>query len=42
VRQVKGGWTRPRVVHADGWKIDACPVNGPAAASDGALRVAVA
>jgi hypothetical protein len=42
VRLVNGRWTRPRVLHADGWKIDACPVNGPAVASDGALRVAVA
>lgn len=24
------GWTRGIVVHADNWKIDACPVNGPA------------
>jgi hypothetical protein len=23
------GWTKPRPVHADGWKINACPVNGP-------------
>lgn len=23
------GWTRPRPVRADGWKIDGCPVNGP-------------
>ena len=42
VRLVKGKWTPPRVLHTDGWKIDACPVNGPAVASDGALRVAVA
>ena len=25
-----GGWSEPVHVHADGWKIDACPVNGPA------------
>lgn len=25
------GWTAPRAVHADGWKIDGCPVNGPQA-----------
>ncbi|HLL73904.1 MAG TPA: sialidase family protein [Pyrinomonadaceae bacterium] len=42
VRLVKGKWTPPRVLHADGWKIDACPVNGPSVASDGALRAAVA
>lgn len=29
VRQTPGGWTSPRVVHADGWKIAGCPVNGP-------------
>lgn len=23
------GWTEPVAVHADGWKIAACPVNGP-------------
>ena len=33
-------WTRG-TVHADGWKIDACPVNGPAVAAAGD-RVAVA
>lgn len=42
VRLVKGRWTQPRVLHADGWKIDACPVNGPSIASDGALRAAAA
>lgn len=30
VRRVDGEWSKPRVVHADGWKIGACPVNGPA------------
>jgi hypothetical protein len=24
-----GAWTRPAPVHDDGWKIPACPVNGP-------------
>lgn len=28
-RLEKGKWTEPRPVHADGWKIPACPVNGP-------------
>jgi hypothetical protein len=42
VRLARGRWTTPRVLHRDGWKIDACPVNGPAAASDGGARVAVA
>ena len=29
-------WTSPRDVHADGWKIAGCPVNGPMAVADGA------
>lgn len=41
VRQVDGQWTAPATVHADGWKIAACPVNGPAVAARGE-RVAVA
>lgn len=28
-RLEKGKWTEPTAVHADGWKIAACPVNGP-------------
>jgi hypothetical protein len=35
VRQVAGKWTSPSIVHADGWHIEACPVNGPALASRG-------
>jgi hypothetical protein len=30
-----GVWTKPVTVHADGWRIDACPVNGPAVAAHG-------
>ena len=30
VRRVGGKWTSPAPVHGDGWKINACPVNGPA------------
>ncbi len=30
VRWKGGEWTRPRSVSHDGWKIDGCPVNGPA------------
>jgi hypothetical protein len=41
VRWTDSGWTEATVVHSDGWKIDACPVNGPAVAADG-QRVAVA
>jgi hypothetical protein len=35
VRLVDGKWTSPSIVHADGWHIEACPVNGPALASRG-------
>ncbi len=33
VRRVNDRWTTPVPVHADGWKIAACPVNGPALAA---------
>lgn len=36
-----GRWTTPSVVHADGWRIQACPVNGPMLAAEG-RRVALA
>ena len=42
VRRVNGAWTEPRPVHADGWVIPACPVNGPAADGGGDGGVAVA
>lgn len=30
VSRLEGGkWTTPKPVHEDGWKINACPVNGP-------------
>jgi hypothetical protein len=29
VRRAANGWTTPRPVRADGWKITGCPVNGP-------------
>lgn len=41
VRWTDTAWSRATVVHADDWKIDACPVNGPAIAASGD-RVAVA
>jgi hypothetical protein len=28
-RLVDGKWTEPALVHADGWEISGCPVNGP-------------
>jgi len=36
VRHSPGGWSQPRPVHADGWKMPACPLNGPAVAARGA------
>lgn len=29
VKRTAAGWTEPRLVNPDGWKINACPVNGP-------------
>jgi hypothetical protein len=29
VRRTAKGWTQPRTLHADGWQIQGCPVNGP-------------
>jgi hypothetical protein len=37
----QGAWSPPRTVHDDGWKIEACPVNGAAIAARG-RQVAVA
>jgi hypothetical protein len=34
-RFAQGEWSTPVKVHADGWKIDGCPVNGPAVATRG-------
>lgn len=41
VRYRNGRWTVPQILHADGWEIHGCPVNGPAVAADG-MNVAVA
>lgn len=30
-----GAWTAPQPVHVDGWKMPACPVNGPSVAARG-------
>lgn len=30
VRRTPTGWSEPQLVHADGWHMPACPVNGPA------------
>ncbi len=40
VRQVNGKWTTPKTVHADGWQIKGCPVNGPRVAAQGNKLVA--
>jgi hypothetical protein len=39
-REVHGVWTTPLPLVAEGWKINACPVNGPAIVARGA-RVAI-
>ena len=41
VRRVDGRWTEPAILHADGWEIPGCPVNGPQVAASGE-RVVVA
>jgi hypothetical protein len=41
VRFIKGSWTQPRVLYADAWEINGCPVNGPAVSAEG-RKVAVA
>ena len=38
-RLENGSWTPPKAVHADGWKIEACPVAGPALAASGETAV---
>ncbi len=35
IRLENGKWQAPALVHADNWKINACPVNGPALAAAG-------
>ena len=34
-RKVRALWGEPRTLHADGWRINACPTNGPAIAAAG-------
>jgi hypothetical protein len=34
-RSEKGVWTPGKAVHADGWRIEACPINGPAVSAHG-------
>ncbi len=40
-RRVSGAWTAVVPLHADGWVINGCPVNGPAIASAGDTVAAV-
>ncbi len=40
-RFAAGRWTTPVAVHNDGWRIEACPVNGPSVSASG-RQVAVA
>lgn len=35
VRYDGKAWSKPVPVHADGWEVPGCPVNGPAVAADG-------
>jgi hypothetical protein len=39
VRLEGGAWSDPKAVHADGWKTESCPVNGPAIAAQGNVAV---
>jgi len=41
VRRTGSEWTQPRLVHADGWNISGCPVNGPSLLASG-MQVVVA
>src|SRR3984893_9794165 len=40
-RFAEGRWSAPAIVHADGWMINACPINGPSVSARG-REVAVA
>lgn len=40
VRRTANGWTQPKTLHADGWQIPGCPVNGPQLDADGKRVVA--
>lgn len=41
LRFENGAWSAPKIVHADGWKIEACPVAGPALAAQGNTVIVV-
>ena len=40
-RLENGKWSQPKPVHADGWRVPACPVNGPSLSARG-KQVAIA
>lgn len=41
-KSISGGkWSTPKLVHADNWEINGCPVNGPALAANDAGNMAV-
>lgn len=40
VRRTARGWSKPAIVHPDGWKIQGCPVNGPQIDSAGKVVAA--
>lgn len=40
VRQTASGWSKPRLIHSDGWKTAGCPVNGPQLDARGSRVVA--
>jgi hypothetical protein len=40
-RDRRGRWSAPALVHADGWKISGCPVNGPALAANAGRAFAI-
>jgi hypothetical protein len=40
-RSAMGEWATPRIVHPDGWRIEGCPVNGPALAVNGKRELIV-
>jgi hypothetical protein len=40
-RSHSGSWSLPKVLHADNWRIEGCPVNGAAVAVNGARRLVV-
>ncbi len=40
-RSRSGSWSLPSILHTDNWRIEGCPVNGPAVAVNGARRLVI-